>query len=362
MKKTFLLFLIAATLVGCSKPTEDNFADKFITYSEFKDSVFVDSGKVLPIDILSPYQIIVSDSYIVFKTMDKDNLVKVYSRDDCSKVGEFLSVGRAGNEISNETIPILQYEKSSGGNIRMFVNSPPLYMAWLDIDSSLVNQATVLTDKYDFNAAKKSSVMYNGLYYAGYSYDLGDNKILLPAYPNVAEAELNHNQYLITYDFDSHTTLNEKWIFDFEDSPSPQLFSSQSVISRDNTIYAMGYLYMNCIKIYNTQTYELTMVSQEGLEVDLLDILGVGTSTKFYRGSASGEDCFYLLKVASGDLFDRGINTIVETFTWQGEPVAAYCFKESFTKFDVDEKSNKLYVVIDDKENTGSDVIVEYEL
>lgn len=347
-----------AIFYSCRNTTDENY---MIDDKSFPKTELLEIDEFCPIELLDTRGLIISDSYIVVYSRNEEKMIKVFDRKTNAYKGSFLTKGRSRDEVLFLT-QIMQKEESNG-KLKLLIQSFPRYMNWLDVDSSSFLNKVVFVERNEFNTKKQKDLLIN----SGASYDLGNNTVLMRY--NLFDKN-NPTTSMVLYDIDKDCEIDRfTWIQVDKTIPNPEImdginivYSGNTSISSDRRKIAQAFFNLNRITFYDFDTKK-----RRNLLFDK-DAMNYGSTYEkmktenfesFYRTCVGGNKYFYAVKNPSNS--DGDIASIIQLFTWYGEPKYEFVVKEKIVFIDVDERTKQLYAIIDSAKD-GNLKIVIYKL
>jgi len=365
----FNILVLAIILTGCSSKKQS--VSNSLIIDSFPRSFLCEEKEVLPITLLDPCEIIVSDSLIIFHLRHEKKLLKAYNRYNFSFIGEILTKGRGPKEISTIGLPGFCQWDVSEGNAKIFIRSYPYQWMWLDMNKSLDSNKTVFSRVYDFKVDIKKKERAQA---AGAVFDLGGDSLLIAINPDdygvtvknlsqlkYVNLELTRdpNPYFVFYNYctgiSSDSIVQQNFIR--TENFSPLIYSGYTRISADHKYLAKVYNYMNMIDFYDVKTKNKKTVMFSPDANDYLKV--IQKPITYFNNSSSTEDYLYVLTNT-----DRGrgnaTGSILYMFKWDGTLVCEIKFKERFPYFFVDQKAGELFTIIPNNDDRSS--VVKYKI
>lgn len=366
--KNFAIYLLLITIIltGCSSKKQSVGNTTFL--ESFPKSFVCDNKEVLPITLLEPHSIVVSDSLIILLQNHEKKLIKVYNRFDFTFMGEMLTKGRGPNEISSVGLGGFWQWDVSEGKAKIFIRSYPYQWMWLDVKKSLDSNKTVFSKVYDFNANNKKRERSVA---TGAVFDLNGDSLLMTINPddygitvkNLSQLKYMNlkptrdpNPYFVFYNFrteiSSDSIVQQNFIR--TDNFLPLIYTGSSAISPDLRYVNKAYFYMNMIDFYDlkTKSKKTIMFSPDANDY----VKAMKKPTRYFNNSSSTKDYLFVL-TNTGRGQGNATGSILYVFKWDGTPVCEISFKEKFMCFFVDQNAGELFAI-----DQNDDSIIKYNI
>ncbi len=303
-------------------------------------------GEVLPIEVLHTENIIVSDSYILTYSNQRDPFITLFDRRSYKEIGSILQKGRARDEVAYLP-PIKQIDKRDG-HLRLLIRSIPSNINWLDVDSTLMTGRTVLSDRQEFKGSKQRNISMS----SGMVYDIGDGAVML----NFQEYEYGiTTPSILLYDLAQDQVLcHIPKLIDFDPNRDEyQITAGNIALSSDCKRYATALFNLDMVGFFDIESGESKNIffSEESMKLHPRD---EDRDQVYYRTCTEGDRYFYAVRVNDND------RCSIQLFEWDGTPKVEYLTSENIRFLSVDESCREIYAVILDDE--GEFRIVRYDL
>ena len=355
MKNSYLIFisilLFSVLFVSCQIKSKDK--AQIYRDSTILNPVALNIKEKLPFDLLNPTGLFLTDSIIVLLLRHEEKMIKVYDRNSYALKGEILSKGKGPQEV-NMIGHINQWEEKDG-NLKIFIQDYPVRMAWLDINKSLTERKTIFEPDYDLRKEGRLKITSK---MRGASFALDEGSFLTFQYPFKIDKP-NHVDYkanplLVEYNYAEKKERKIMTQFDFKRSEieSEMIFSGSRVISDDkkHMLHACGYL--DCLIFYDLEAQKKKQLYMSRDSENYL--LAQQKPKQYYKQAISAGVFCCVLKEST----IKGINSIVQFFTWNGEVKLELHLKEKVKYFDVDTKTKQLFAIIYNEESTEDEIVI----
>lgn len=348
MKYKVACIIIALSILGCG--TENNITksnDSIVYISEFPSTYTLNDAEELPIDILDPADIFVSDSYLIFFQRHEAKMFQVYDKSTNKFVGATLSEGRGPNEV--EMMNLITQWDVADGSAKIRVQSYPHFIAWLDVNASIEQGKTVLLDKVDFTTSPDKSLLMmesNSLNY------IDNGKLWILKSPERSGTQnISYSPFYVVYDIENNTVSDTLYKYDIPSKLklSSLLFSSFSSMSPDKKRAGAAHSHMNLIIIYDLVNFSKKSIC---FAPDALDYEKAEKNLQpYYRDTHATDKYFWALT-----RFDENKPSAVDVLNWNGDPICKLNLDVNARLMFVDDVQKKLYVV------TDTDKILRYDV
>ncbi len=333
MNRLFIVILIVFA-ASCSPKKQQ------VSYiTDFPREIIISEYETLPLDLLSPTQIFVSSEYIAILLRHEEKMISVYDRQSCEHIASFLSEGRGPNEVL--LMNRIGQVDISAENLKLKIQSFPMFVTWLDIEGSIREGKTIFSDKIEFDGKQNSS---NFLYAANSVYYLGDNsRLLMFMDPDRSQnRRFSSSPFSVVYDPETDNLSDTiYWYPNQMPDAETLLFASMISMSFDRKYLGRANCHINSIIIGDLEKGQIQTICFDENATDLEKALNE-KKTHFNDSSADNN---YFFAMIEGDTLEPSSEIFV--VDWKGKPIAKMIVPLKIRTFCVAD-SNQIYAVTED--------------
>ncbi len=305
--KNLCILLLSVFLASCASKEAPHVVD-------FPREISVNEYDSLPINLLNPAQIFVSDKYIAVLVRHEDKMIWVYDTQSHEHIASFVALGRGPNEVLQ--LNRIGQTDMSGGNLKLKVQSFPEFIAWLDIDASIRENKTVFTDKVEFDGrqSRSSNMLYaaNGVYYLNDS-----SKFLMFMDPDRSgNFQYNPSPFSLIFDLEGRDISDTLYWYSHPQPRAPMiLFSSMAGMSHNRKYLGRANRYINSIVIGNIEENRVKTIGFDSRATDLRK--AEQEKATYFDEASANNDYFFAIRHTASETSSE-----IWVVDWDGEPVA----------------------------------------
>lgn len=335
-----IIWLLLITCCRSKKPEDISFL-----VEKFPKSILCEDKDTLPISVLDPTGIIVSDSLlcIIFQSNSAKNALEVFRRKDYKHIVGLLTKGRGPDEI-NHLLRTNQWDISEG-KMNLLIRSYPYFLAWLDVNKSVDSKKPIFTKKFDFTTDYEMKVR---IAESSFIYDLNDNMLIIAKNPNYLTEPDNPNPYFVYFDINNSVVTDSVFMQNFVRTSNfnSLVYDVTTAISPELQNFVLSNSNLNSIDFYDLtkktkKTIKLSKVAGDYTKA-------VSKMRTYFGGASSTKDYFFVLSYPEHSS-SIGINTIIYTFKQDGSPLIEFSFKEKLRYYFVDQNSGEIFAIDTDE-------------
>ncbi|MDP3437279.1 MAG: hypothetical protein Q8S04_08545 [Bacteroidales bacterium] len=333
----FLLFIY-----GCKSATDSN---NSAYIEKFPKTIFCGDKDTLPISVLDPTGIMLSDSLLclIFQSKSAKYALEVFRRKDYKHIVGLLTKGRGPNEITNLR-RINQWDISEG-KMNLLIRSYPYFMAWLDVNRSVDSNKAIFTKEFDFTTDYEMKVR---IAESSFIFDLNNDKLIIARSTNSLTESDNPNPYFVNFDLNKSVVTDSIFMQNFVRTSNfnSLVYDGTVAISPDLQKFAISNSYLNSIFFFDLtkKTKKTIKLSKEAGDYTK----AVSNMRTYLGGASSTKDYFFVLSYPEYSS-SIGINTIIYTFKQDGSPLIEFSFKEKLRYYFVDQNSGEIFAIDTDE-------------
>ncbi len=309
---------------------------------------------LLPIDLLTPTDLIAIDTFLLVFQHHEDKMVNVYSTRTFQFLGNFLRKGGGPNEVNVFGKTTQHFIEN--GESKVVIHTYPLFTGVLNIRKSLEAKQTVFDYQYKYETKLGQYLMMN----ANYAYLLDSNRLLMSERRDFAEPNADTNRRWKCYDYANDTVTHQIVYENFPLGSNSFLTSSDVSFKPDRTKAAMFYRFFDRMSIADLCTGEVKQFQRDG-KPHYAYAADEGRRSVYYEGSSCTNQ--YIFGLYAGGLnaiksmkMETKPSTLLHIFDWEGNFRYQMDMGEEIRMIAVDERQQYIYAV------AASDSIYRYDL
>jgi len=344
------------SIVSCTSESQ-KIVEEYRQSPPFPDIVSI-SGKVLPLDLIGPSQILnVGDYLVVCMFSDAEAMIHIFDSSDYDLLAKVFSKGRGPNEAP--AMGLVFQKDCTPGESAIWVMGMPMFFGKLNIKKSIDEQKPVFDEMFNFSTHKANSQL---LLQSNIVYYHNDNKLWMLMDPersgNWAE---NVNPFYISYDFaQGVASLNKTYVSTFAKPEHRDDYNMLRFIAGESTRSdfkksVIAYRIMDRFNIIDFDSKKILVIGTDGVPPKKINPLYVKEK---YKGLCTTDQRIILLGM------DKSVNkgkSYFDIFDWDGNPVVRILVNEEVMTPDISCKG-LIYCICSEEENAdGTDKIIRYD-